>query len=150
MKPRNPYHFRFDLWAMLLFLAVMSANIIWFCCPMDNDPFRIESVTPALDGIASVAQILMIGALVFLWRNNAPKKLPQAWKVITISCVVIYLGAWGCYYRGVTNFPLILLMTIMPCFAFAAFSIGRKNWLALCCCTLFFICHLISVWVNFG
>ncbi len=55
---------RFNVYGLLLFLIIMIPNIIWFIVPAKNDILRTESITPLIDNIASVFQILMI---LFLW-----------------------------------------------------------------------------------
>ena len=60
------YRFGFDIWGLLLFLLVMLPNFIWFAGPAPNDVLRTESVTPVVDLIASVCQVLTVACLCFL------------------------------------------------------------------------------------
>ena len=57
------YRFAFDPWGLLLFLLMMLPNFVWFAVPAPNDILRQESVTPVVDGIASVCQVLLAATL---------------------------------------------------------------------------------------
>lgn len=52
------YRFGFDPWGLLLFLLVMLPNFIWFAVPAPNDILRTDSVTPVVDAVGSVFQVL--------------------------------------------------------------------------------------------
>ena len=64
------YQFGFDIEAMLLFLAVMAPNLIWFAVPAPEDILRAASVTLTVDAIGSVCQAAMIGTLLVLLRRE--------------------------------------------------------------------------------
>lgn len=68
------YRVGFDICGLLLFLMIMIPNFIWFVVPAPNDILRVNSVTPALDTIASVCQILMVIALC-IFINQERKRL---------------------------------------------------------------------------
>ena len=57
------YRFAFDPGGLLLFFLMMLPNFVWFNLPAPNDILRQESITPVVDGIASVCQILFAAAL---------------------------------------------------------------------------------------
>ena len=63
MKLLKQYRFGFDLSGLLLFLLVMLPNFIWFAVPAPNDVLRADSVTPVVDVIASVCQVLTVACL---------------------------------------------------------------------------------------
>lgn len=161
MNPRFPYHFRFDVWALVLLAVELAANIVWFTCPPEPDPFRmicppepdpfrVELAMLVLGVVTSVLRMLMIGALLFLARKDAPERMAKPWKMATVVCVAVYLGAWVGLYHGLTGLPVILMLTITPCCAFATFAIGRRNWLALCLTVLFLVGHLVSSLATFA
>lgn len=66
MKPLKQYRFGFDPWGLLLFLLVMLPNFIWFAVPASNDILRADSVTPVVDVIGSVFQVLTVACLCFV------------------------------------------------------------------------------------
>lgn len=66
MKPLKQYRFGFDPWGLLLFLLVMLPNFIWFAVPAPNDILRADSVTPVVDAIDSVFQVLTVACLCFV------------------------------------------------------------------------------------
>ena len=66
MKLLKHYRFGFDLWGLVLFLLVMLPNFIWFAVPAPNDVLRAGSVTPVVDVIASVCQVMTVACLCFL------------------------------------------------------------------------------------
>lgn len=63
---RKKYKITVDIWAILLFLAIMLPNFIWFVFPAPNDILRAESITPVLDEAASISQVLFVAMLVFV------------------------------------------------------------------------------------
>lgn len=68
------YRFGFDIGSAVLFAAVMLPNIYWFAVPAPNDILRGASVTPTIDMIGSVFQVLMIGLLCILKNKTAGKR----------------------------------------------------------------------------
>ena len=148
MKLQN-YRFGFDVWGLLLFLLVMLPNFIWFAVPAPNDVLRAESVTPVVDAIASVCQVLTIACLCFL-INEARGKLRFSPLVIAaVICVAIYYLGWALYYSGIANTWVILLMTLPPCLSFILFAADRKNLPAVLFASVFAVGHLIFALVNF-
>ena len=143
------YKLGFDIWGALLFLIIMIPNFIWFAVPAPNDILRADSITRALDTVASVCQILMIIVLCILinTERKKPKRSPLIIFVI-ISCL-IYFTSWVFYYAGSTNMLVILGLTIPPCMAFFFFALDRKNLIAIIPISAFSICHLIYGIVNF-
>ncbi len=57
------YKFGFDISGLVLFLIVMFPDFIWFAVPAPNDVLRSNSVTPIIDAIGSICQVLFIAAL---------------------------------------------------------------------------------------
>ena len=148
MKLQN-YCFDFDVWGLLLFLLVMLPNFIWFAVPAPNDVLRAESVTPVVDAIASVCQVLTVACLCFL-INEARGKLRFSPLVIAaVICVAIYYLGWALYYSGIANTWVILLLTLPPCLSFILFAADRKNLPAVLFASVFAVGHLIFALVNF-
>ena len=73
MKWLTKFRFGFDFWGLILFLIVMLPNFIWFAVPAPNDVLRAESVTPVVDMIASVCQVLTVACLCFVIHKERSK-----------------------------------------------------------------------------
>ena len=143
------YKMGFDIWALVVFLIIMIPNFIWSAVPAPNDILRTESATKVIDTIGSIFQVLMIFTLcVFI--NPKRKKLSFTKTIITvICCIVIYFCSWVFYYLGVTNWLVIMGLTIPPCMAFLFFAIDRKNYISIVPIAIFTVCHVIFGVVNF-
>ena len=85
------YRFGFDFGAAVLFAAVMLPNIYWFAVPAPNDILRGASVTPTIDIIGSVFQVLMIGLLCILKNTTAGNRTKHLWGAA--ACYGIYCAA---------------------------------------------------------
>ena len=149
MKWLSKYRFGFDVWGLILFLLVMLPNFIWFAVPAPNDVLRSESVTPIIDAIASVCQVLTIACLCFVINKKRSNLRFSPMVIAAVVCVVIYYIGWALYYAGIVNAWVILLLTVPPCLAFILFAADRKNFLAVLFATGFAVCHLIFAIVNF-
>ena len=144
---RNHYRFGSDVGAAVLFAAVMLPNIFWFAVPAPNDILRGASVTPTIDGVGAVFQVLMIGLLCILKNTTAGKRTKYLWGAA--AGYGIYCAAWIAYYRGIVAPVVILVLCLAPCLAFGFYSVGRKNCPAQIFLAGFTICHLIYGIVNF-
>lgn len=143
------YKFVFDIAGLVLFLLIMIPNFIWAAIPAPNDILRSESVTPLIDKIGSVFQILLVGVLCAVIRKERTPLHIFAYLTASIICVFLYYAGWILYYLGFTNAMIILLLTIPPCLAFLFFAADRKNRIAVCLSIGFMICHLIYGVVNY-
>jgi hypothetical protein len=143
MKLLKKYRFGFDVWGLLLFLLVMLPNFIWFAVPAPNDVLRAESVTPIVDVIASICQVLTVASLCFLINEERGKLHFSPLVIVTIICVAIYYLGWALYYSSISNFWIILLLTIPPCLAFILFAADRKNLPAVLFASAFAVGHLV-------
>lgn len=143
------YKIGFDLWALLLFLVIMLPNFIWMYIPAPNDILRFSSITPIIDTIGSIFQVIFILLMCILIRKDRAKI--KFFKIIigTIISVICYFIGWIFYYCGFTNSLIIVLLTIPPCLAFLLYTIDRKNVLALISVIIFTICHIIYGFVNY-
>ena len=143
------YKMGFDAWGLVVFLIIMIPNFIWSAVPAPNDILRTESATKVIDTIGSIFQVLMIFTLcVFI--NPKRKKLSFTKTIIAmICCIVIYFCSWVFYYLGVTNWLVIMGLTIPPCMAFLFFAIDRKNYISIVPIAIFTVCHVIFGVVNF-
>ena len=149
MKLLKHYRFGFDLWGLVLFLLVMLPNFIWFAVPAPNDILRTDSVTPMMDAIGSVFQVLTVACLCFVIHNDKSKLHLSPLIVATIVCIAIYYIGWVLYYTANVNPVVILLLTIPPCLAFILFAADRRNIPAVLLATVFAVCHLVFAVVNF-
>lgn len=145
----NKYRFGFDIAGLLLFLLLMLPNFIWFAFPAPNDVLRSESVTPIVDAVASVFQILTVACLCFVINKERGGLRLSSLVIATIACVVIYYVGWTLYYSGNVSAVVILMLTIPPCAAFILFSVDRKNIPACVFAMVFAVCHLVFAIVNF-
>ena len=143
------YRLSFDPWGLLVFLLIMLPNFIWFAVPATNDVLRQESVTPVLDTVASVCQVLFVAALCGI-VNRERERLsltPLVWGCL--ACGLLYALGWGLYYLGIVHPAVILLLTIPPCLMFLLFAIDRKNFVAVAPIVVFTACHLLYGMINF-
>lgn len=143
------YKFGFEPWAVILFLAIMAPNIYWFANPTANDVLRRESVTPCLDLIASISQVVMVAVLCLLKRRDVSKIKLSKNIFFMIASYILYIVSWLLYFSGNASAVLILSLCITPCLAFAFYAFDRKNYLALFPLGVFFICHVVFGIVNF-
>ena len=143
------YRFGFDIWGLLLFLLVMLPNFIWFAVPAPNDILRTESVTPVVDIIGSVFQVLTVACLCFVIRKERSKFRFSPLVVATTVCIATYYIGWASYYAGITAPWVILLLTLPACLAFILFAIDRKNLPAVVSAFGFTVCHCVFGVVNY-
>ena len=143
------YRFGFDVAGLILFLLVMAPNFIWFAVPAQNDVLRAESVTPIVDMIASVCQVMTVACLCFVINKERSELRFSPLVIATIVCIVLYFLGWILYYAGFTSARVILMLTLPPCLAFIFFAADRKNLPALVFAIGFTVCHLIFAIVNF-
>lgn len=143
--------YRFGLeWAgLLLFALIMLPNIVWAFVPAPDDVLRAPSATPVADMIGSIAQIVMIAALVLLRHENRPEKLLPGSCAAVAACFVGYWLGWALYYEGLTAPIVILMLTLLPCAALLLFAADRRNGIALAAGAVFTLCHSIFAFVNF-
>lgn len=143
------YKFGFDVWALILFLAIMLPNLIWFGVPAPDDVLRNESKTQIADIVASVCQIIFVAALCLIRRADVGKiRFSPLIFSVCVYAVAYFIG-WILYYCGIVGATVILLLTLPPCLAFLLYAIDRKNFIALIPITVFTVCHLIYGIVNF-
>ena len=149
MKSLNQYRFGFDPWGLLLFLLVMLPNFVWFAVPAPDDILRADSVTPVVDAIGSVFQVLTVACLCFVIHKDRSKLCLSSLIIATIICVAIYYIGWALYYTANVSPIVILLLTLPPCLAFLLFAADRKNLPAVILAAVFAVCHLVFGVVNF-
>lgn len=144
------YTFGFDVKGLVLFLLIMVPNFIWFAVPAPHDILRQESITPFMDGIASVAQVMMLAAICLLVRKDVPGNTrPSRWLWICAGAILLYFLCWGAYYLGATGGIIILSLSVFPCIAFLMYEIDRKNWIALFPTVVFTVLHILYSLLNF-
>ena len=143
------YKMGFDIWALVLFIAIMIPNVIWFSVPAPNDILRTESITKIPDTIASISQVVMLVALCIFINTEWKKRNVTRFIVAVIINCALYFICWIFYYIGISNAAIILGMTIFPCLAFLFFAFDRKNNIATIPISIFTICHLMYGVVNY-
>lgn len=143
------YKVGFDIWGLIIFLIIMIPNFIWFAVPAPNDILRTESITKAVDIIASVCRVLSVVFLCIFINRNRKKLSITRFSIITISCCLLYFLCWILYYSGAANAVVVLGLTIFPCLVLLFFSFERKNMIAVIPISLFSVCHLIYGTVNY-
>jgi len=143
------YKIGFDPGALALFLGVMPPNFLWFVVPAANDVLRRASVTPALDRMGSVFQILLIASLCGIRSGDSRRPMKKAQRRGTAALVLLYYALWCLYYGGRIHPAVILGLCAAPCLAFLLFSAARKNGIALLAGTAFTLCHVFSTAANF-
>ncbi len=149
MIETGKYKLGFDMWGLILFFIIMIPNCIWFALPAPNDLLRSESVTPTVDIIASVFQVIMVTALCVIINKRRQKPMKRIFIIGTAAAVVFYVTGWILYYAGIVHTVIILDLCVAPCVSFALFSAGRKNAAALLAVIVFTICHIIYGIANF-
>lgn len=149
MKWVRQYRFSLEGWGLLAFLLVMVPNFIWFAVPAPNDVLRRDSVTPILDGIASVCQVLFAAALCLAANRKRERLRLTPLISAAIACGALYYTAWILYYLGIVNPAVILLLTVPPCLCFLFFALDRKNYIAAVPAAVFAVCHLLCSYMNF-
>ncbi|WP_195468813.1 hypothetical protein [Clostridium sp. D43t1_170807_H7] len=143
------YKIGFDILGLLLFLIIMIPNFIWFAVPTSNDILRNESITPVIDLLASIFQVIMVIALCIIKNKHCQKPMKKIWFKLIIVSIIIYFAGWILYYIGIVNALVIIDLCIAPCVAFMLLSIARKNIFAFILSIMFMICHALYGIINF-
>ena len=143
------FRFGFDWKGLILFLAVMIPNFIWFACPAPHDVLRSESLTGTADTIGSVCQVLMVACLCLIRNRRKPAAQAKGMIPAVISCVFLYFLCWVFYYLGHAGAAVLTGLTVFPCAAFLLYACDRRNWIAAYLAGAFSVCHLIHTAVNF-
>lgn len=71
------YKICFDILGLLLFLIIMIPNFIWFSVPTSNDILSNESITPVINMIASIFQVIMVIALCIIKNKQCQKPMKK-------------------------------------------------------------------------
>lgn len=134
---------KFNIYGLLLFMLIMIPNFIWFMIEAPNDILRIESITPTMDLIASVFQVIMLICLCF--SNNKNNKIG----ISSVVSLILYFTCWILYYLGMTNNIIIIGLCLLPCLSFLVYEIKIKNWIAIIPTIVFAILHLLYGVINY-
>lgn len=140
--------FGFNPHALVAFILVMLPNILWFILPAENDILRIPSQTPTADTIASVFQALFAAVFILLVKREKSERR-RGWIIGFSVFLLIYFIGWGCYYCGIADSSVMLILCLAPCLALGCHSISANNYPALIPLTGFTACHLYFCLVNF-
>lgn len=134
---------KFNIYGLLLFILIMIPNFIWFMIKAPNDILRAESITPTMDLIASVFQVIMVICLCFSKDKN--NKIG----ISSIVSLILYFVCWVLYYFGVVNNIVIIGLCLLPCLSFLIYGIRIKNWIVIIPTIVFTILHLLYGVINF-
>lgn len=87
------YRIGFDVRGLVLSIIIMIPNFIWFAIPTENDVLRAASLTPVIDMVATIFQVIMIASLCVI-KNIEYQKSENKKRLfeIIISVVVYYFG----------------------------------------------------------
>ena len=143
------YKLGFDISGLVIFLIIMLPNFIWFAFPAPNDILRQESITPIVDIIGSVCQIIFVASLCIVINKERDSIRISPLLISTAFCIGLYFLGWVLYYNGIVNPMVIICLTLPPCIALIFFALDRKNIIAFIPTVCFTICHLIYGIVNF-
>ena len=97
------YKLGFDISGLVIFLIIMLPNFIWFAVPAPNDILRQESVTPIIDTIGSVCQVIFVAALCIVINKESDRIRLSPFLITSIVCIVFYFLGWVFYYFGIVN-----------------------------------------------
>ena len=143
------YRLGFEWRGLVLFLAIMVPNLLWFAVPAPNDILRADSRTPVIDAVASVCQVVFVICLCLLIRTDRKPFRMSKMILGVLASTLLYYICWILYYQGITGVVVILGLTVFPCVAFLLFAIDRRNVLAVIPIALFTACHLAYAVINF-
>ncbi|RCW76916.1 hypothetical protein [Saliterribacillus persicus] len=144
------YTFSFNRMALLIFFIIMIPNFYWFIVSAPNDILKSDSVTPIIDTIATITQILMIFGLAFIRNKKATIfRFNSNWIVMVLICCLAYYVAWIIYYQGIIQPVIILSLSLFPSLAFLFYAIDRKNWVVVMFAITYTILHLIYGIINY-
>ncbi len=134
---------KFNIYGLLLFIFIMIPNFIWFVVKAPNDILRSESITPTMDLIARVFQVIMVICLCF--SKNKNNKIG----ISSIVSLILYFVCWVLYYFGMVNNIVIIGLFLLPCLSFLIYAIKIKNWIAIIPAIVFTLLHLLYGVINF-
>lgn len=143
------YKLNFNIWGLVIFLLIMIPNLIWFMVPATHDVLRVDSVTPIVDFISSMAQVIMIFGLCFLSNNKETNSVSNVLKLSMGTALVFYYLGWLSYYVGFTYNFIILDLCIVPSIIFILSLVSYRNYITLIPTLIFTIGHLIFCLFNF-
>lgn len=143
------YRMGFDIWGLIIFIAVMLPNCYWFACEAPDDVLRDESITPVIDMIGSVCQVAMVAALCVVKRQDIQGVKLGARIYGALVSYVIYIVSWIFYYQGYVNAYVIIALCVAPCLTFGLYAYDRKNIPAVIGVIAFAICHITYGVINY-
>ncbi len=144
------YKFGIDVWAIWLFAVIMLPNIIWALSDLPNDVLKRETLTPVLDNIMTISQVLMILALCFI-KNSETQNRPikSSLPAISAAFCMLYYSAWIFYFCGSSDGIILTALCSVPCVALILYCLFRKNAPALLLTALFSVFHIMRTVINF-
>lgn len=144
------YKFGIDAWAIWFIAAIMLPNIIWALSNLPNDILKNETLTPVLDNIMTIAQVLMIVSLCLI-RNKETQNRPikSSFPAISAAFCMFYYSSWIFYFCGSADSIILVSLCVTPCVALILYCLFRKNAPALLFTALFSVFHIMRTVLNF-
>lgn len=147
----NEKRFRIGLngFGVLVFIAVMAPNVLWYFFPAANDPLRIPSSTVLLDTIGTFFQALFVFIMCLFVDRLAEKPAGRHPYILTaFALVLLYYLSWALYYFVTAHIAVVLALAILPCLAFLAVEAAYQNRLAVVPTVIFLVLHMVSAVLN--
>lgn len=144
------YKFGIDTWAIWIIAVIMLPNIIWALSDLPDDILKRETLTPSLDNVMTISQVIMILALCFI-RNKETKNLSMmnSLPAISIAMCMFYYSSWIFYFCGSADSFILMSLCVAPCIALILYCLFRKNAPALLFTALFSVFHIMRTVLNF-
>ena len=111
------YKLGVDISGLVVFLIIMLPNFIWFAVPAPNDILRQESITPIVDIIGSVCQIIFVASLCIVINKERDSIRISPLLISTAFCIGLYFLGWVLYYNGIVN-PMVIICLTLPLYSF--------------------------------
>lgn len=144
------YKFGIDTWAIWLFAVIMLPNIIWALSDLPNDILKSETLTPVLDNIMTIAQVLAILSLCLIKnRETQNRPIKSSLPAISVAVCMLYYSAWIFYFSGGSDGFILTALCVTPCVALILYCLFRKNAPALLFTALFSVFHIMRNVLNF-
>lgn len=144
------YKFGIDTWAIWIIAVIMLPNIIWALSDLPDDILKRETLTPSLDNVMTISQVLMILALCLI-RNKETKSLSMmnSLPAISVAMCMLYYSAWIFYFSGGTDGFILTALCVTPCVALILYCLFRKNVPAMFLTLVFSVLHILRTVLNF-
>lgn len=143
------YKFGFSAKGLVAFLLMMLPNIVWTIRPPGNDILSAGGGTyPVAELLQAMLQWLMIGALVFIVRQEQPRTdKAKVFVSCGAVCLLAYYGLWVLYYGGIHGDWLLMGLAVFPALYFVFVALWLQNKIALVPAIAFGVIHCVLSWM---